>query len=572
MSPPLVLKVTPVLEVGNRDVEMGNPGSPPAQPDDVDMAISPSPSSRHSTQRDDSQMRQQAQDIDVPMHSPSPAPAPNRFARLSFLTGPTPPRRWSAPKGTSEGPLSLIYSDEDQEDEDREDATPGGSKNRRDGSANEKARLPFVALNGRSPLAMAVTTRSGTGAGGSSDKPASTSNSSSPASASGKSSRRRSSGKHAPAVAKLMASRPPKEHFIATTRAPSINDQTDVSAAASNENVPQRSKGKQRESLAEEMARAECGVPRGAVKAHIPSVGGEKPEAEGSESDGEEEEEAADVSPDPEDQVERAEVASKVVLPTASSSRMSSGTPSQGDGVGGRIQSNFDRLPSSRGSRSRVTVVQHQPSPQVAGHLEDDNRPHLGPNVVEITSTDPRAAARAAAILKVHHRYIERGWTADGDRTAPQSSSFGAEFDRSVRKQVHRSETSTLGRRSKGSWETEVTMRSGVAENDDMLEGLLHDAEQKVTPLPRASSRSTERHLRQPTVEGSVQSARSSYRPDFVTWGKQDWRNLEKVLIRMRRAHVDEGGQDDVDPEEVAERMMQKCGLDVLDGEGDWDW
>ncbi|ETS65327.1 hypothetical protein PaG_00056 [Moesziomyces aphidis] len=61
--------------------------------------------------------------------------------------------------------------------------------------------------------------------------------------------------------------------------------------------------------------------------------------------------------------------------------------------------------------------------------------------IVEISSLDPRAAARATAILKLFHKYVDEGWISAGDMDATGASSATGERMRRVVDAIRRADT-----------------------------------------------------------------------------------------------------------------------------------
>lgn len=614
------------------DMKMASPGrttpvKSPSRGADTDVAMaSPTPARRRADLLSSAGRLPSLSESDARTTvEPSPVPVP--FGRLSFNAEPTPLRRWSAARGTSEGPLSVVYSSGDEDDartalETSENAAPINFEARLKPATPqasvlpEKDRVPFAALNALAPapaditVAMAVITRSGAG-GRIIDSPAS-SPASSRSSPRGRTSRAK---KDVPDVAELMASRPlPGEVKTAVRRRSSKPRSSDI--APVDEPLPSTgNKRAGRESLAEEIARAEFSVPRGAVKGRIRAAEGAEGQADASNTEQATAEAAEprpilgtevdivteenivgtanlDERPNEEGQppaapgvpeLEAQEASAETTLSRENTS--TDGGPDRGiDDLAFQGDDSAECSVQERSASRHAAPVagpsftsstsRRAPSRLLALAEEGPSHRVIGSRIVEITSTDPRAAARAAAILKVHHRYIERGWTAEGDDTTHDESILALELDRSVRKEIQVSESGTVGRRSKSSWESQGTTRTDLC-GDKELESLLHDAERDFvdrSTLLASTPHLADRHLRQPSIDASVRSSRAPYEPDFVAWGKQDWRALETVLRRMRRAHTAAGQQGDVDPEEVAERMLQKCGLDVLEGEGEWDW
>ncbi|WFD35086.1 hypothetical protein MCUN1_001935 [Malassezia cuniculi] len=162
---------------------------------------------------------------------------------------------------------------------------------------------------------------------------------------------------------------------------------------------------------------------------------------------------------------------------------------------------------------------------------------------VEVSSIDPFAAARAAAILKVHHQYIDEGWLAQR--------------------------------------QTESTS----------LHGLLADAEQSLrhvapatpaaqvpgTPwVPGAFTPRSARRAR----NGAPRIASHALRPQAQAgrWSQDAWVQLDMQLRGYLRECVDESADDaalrsavlQVDADEVIMRFLDSQGLEPEDLTGDW--
>lgn len=133
--------------------------------------------------------------------------------------------------------------------------------------------------------------------------------------------------------------------------------------------------------------------------------------------------------------------------------------------------------------------------------------------VVEISSTDPKAAARAAAILKVYHEYVEQGLS--------------------------------------------VPLRQDVDEEEgvDGLRGVWENAVDEVSFFVGGSK--------------GVGEESESETVDVGNWSKLDWRRLDKVFVEVsRKAKRD--GKEVFGGEEVVERFLEREGLVEEDCEGAW--
>ncbi|GAA5857728.1 hypothetical protein JCM1840_000886 [Sporobolomyces johnsonii] len=169
--------------------------------------------------------------------------------------------------------------------------------------------------------------------------------------------------------------------------------------------------------------------------------------------------------------------------------------------------------------------------------------------VIEIFSTDARAAARAAAILKVHHKYVEQGIESEG-------KGKGKEVVRHEDRQEEDEEDE---------------------DDEEELRTLLLDAEDEVREtIPRARSRaeapstsSAQGRSRTVSVESTSTSARFSVVGE--RWTSREWRGLEQTLVELTKRKRKEGGGE-VEGEEVVEVFLEKWGVQREECRGDWEW
>jgi len=178
--------------------------------------------------------------------------------------------------------------------------------------------------------------------------------------------------------------------------------------------------------------------------------------------------------------------------------------------------------------------------------------------VIEITSTDPRAAARAAAILKVHHKYVEQGFTAVDAARAAASAFDAAEA---------------------------AGEQDGDSEDDEELRTLLLDAEDELRDQAPHAARSASAS----TVAPSMTSAAVA----GVRWTSHEWRKLEQALVelgrRQRRATSAASSMgarsmrsesiamasvigDECEPEAVVEAFLRSVGVTREQCVGEWAW
>lgn len=191
--------------------------------------------------------------------------------------------------------------------------------------------------------------------------------------------------------------------------------------------------------------------------------------------------------------------------------------------------------------------------------------------VIEISSTDAHAAARAAAILKVYHKYVEQGVEAVDLEQLVAAEQAGAAFDRIVAPR-------DLSQRDDHDDEEEEELRT-----------LLLDAEDEVRDLVPGLI-----NTRAPTEVCAPASFDRDSTPAEAprTWTSRDWRRLEQALVEVSRrrlraasvltttttgmsmtseaiANASVTGEE-VDPEDVIEAFLWKWKVDPDSLEGDW--
>ncbi|GAA5864262.1 hypothetical protein JCM3774_001273 [Rhodotorula dairenensis] len=200
--------------------------------------------------------------------------------------------------------------------------------------------------------------------------------------------------------------------------------------------------------------------------------------------------------------------------------------------------------------------------------------------VIEISSTDAHAAARAAAILKVYHKYVEQGVEAVDLERLVAAEQAGAAFDASV-------------------------AAEGVAEADEEeeeeLRTLLHDAEEEVRELvPRQGSvGSTEPilsglHALPASRQSDSTATSTSVGATPAPWTSREWRRLEQALVevgrrRQRAASAVSGAStsmsmtseaiasasvtgEDVEPDAVIETFLRKWSIPKIALHDQWSW
>ncbi|GAA5912337.1 hypothetical protein JCM5296_006839 [Sporobolomyces johnsonii] len=196
--------------------------------------------------------------------------------------------------------------------------------------------------------------------------------------------------------------------------------------------------------------------------------------------------------------------------------------------------------------------------------------------VIEISSTDARAAARAAAILKVYHKYVEQGISSEGkgkgkevvrhaDRQE-EDEEDGDDDEEELRTLLLDAEDEVR--------ETIPRARSvSFVDEADGASSARHVAEEQ-TPSPTTSQRaeapsisSTQGRSRTVSVEST--SARSSVVGE--RWTSREWRGLEQTLVELTKRKRKEGGGE-VEGEEVIEVFLEKWDVQREECRGDWEW
>lgn len=186
------------------------------------------------------------------------------------------------------------------------------------------------------------------------------------------------------------------------------------------------------------------------------------------------------------------------------------------------------------------------------------------PSMVAVSSVDPRAAARAAAILKMHHNWIENGILPDGSRVGTPGPR-----DRSRARSLGALETPRSARRRSVHETPHHSRFSDSIESSRLIskEELLHEAELELvasrsrpgtpfaadspmrhipgawaatprgrTPKRKRDSDEQERGEAQPGLEAPFQhhsrydSSTYEGNVDGRSWTKRDWKHLEKVF------------------------------------------
>ncbi|EJT47154.1 hypothetical protein A1Q1_04147 [Trichosporon asahii var. asahii CBS 2479] len=219
------------------------------------------------------------------------------------------------------------------------------------------------------------------------------------------------------------------------------------------------------------------------------------------------------------------------------------------------------------------------------------------PSMVAVSSIDPRAAARAAAILKMHHHWVENGIMPDGSRVGTPGPQ-----ERSRARSIGALETPQTTR-PRGAHETPHSRFFDSIESSRLIskEELLHEAELELvgtsksrpgTPFaadspmrhipgawaatPRGRTpkrkRDSDEHTEgepQPTLETPFQphprydSSTYEGNVDGRSWTKRDWKYLEKTFKYLASKAEGPG----VNFEAVVDAFLKQTGKEPV---GEW--
>lgn len=163
-------------------------------------------------------------------------------------------------------------------------------------------------------------------------------------------------------------------------------------------------------------------------------------------------------------------------------------------------------------------------------------------NVVQVSSADPMAAARAAAILKVHHQYIQDGHWPAGISPSPP-----------------------------------IAARSASEDGERVLDELLREAELEVSTMRAAEQSAVGEISAEVSTDveesklGNISAARVIRQPPsrLGIWTKHDWRELEQCFIDERRRT--NRLREELDPKEVVKLYLESQQMTAEDCVGEWD-
>ncbi|WVQ79870.1 hypothetical protein IAT38_001970 [Cryptococcus sp. DSM 104549] len=193
-------------------------------------------------------------------------------------------------------------------------------------------------------------------------------------------------------------------------------------------------------------------------------------------------------------------------------------------------------------------------------------------SVVEVTSLDPRAAARAAAILRLNHEYIERGILPSSQDPNASSSSMRKSISRiDKRELLHEAELELVAQRRSRSISTSRASDAGEWVNparDDLEREMRQAREASVMTFrtedypvpggymktPGTAKRLRSQHRghrarashaddsRTPTAKskGKGKERAGASGKDKSAWGVAEWKRLEKVYRAEKEAWIKE--------------------------------
>ncbi|TYJ51424.1 hypothetical protein B9479_008002 [Cryptococcus floricola] len=174
-------------------------------------------------------------------------------------------------------------------------------------------------------------------------------------------------------------------------------------------------------------------------------------------------------------------------------------------------------------------------------------------SIVEISSKDPQAAARAAALLKMNHKYIEYGILTSATEQAKEAS-FASSSSHRVDKRdlLYEAELDLVSQRRSRSrsrscapreWEEtrgerEMSVMSFRTDDFPVPGGFVKTPMKRPrSPLPPSTL--TRYHSNTAQVDASVAARRSRSRSNKA-WGVHDWKRLEKAFKLNKEAWLKE--------------------------------
>ena len=217
--------------------------------------------------------------------------------------------------------------------------------------------------------------------------------------------------------------------------------------------------------------------------------------------------------------------------------------------------------------------------------------------VIEISSTDAKAAARAAAILKVYHKYVEQGIEGglardeasrivrDAERKGLEAEAEEADVEeeseeeeelRTLLLDAEEEVRETFGAAREGSIGFVEQAQDDEEEEEEVRSVLLSSGSSNRSQSPstsqhaQPSSVASQSHARSRSVSNDSASGLSSVVGE--KWTSQEWRRLEQSLVELKRRIRSKSEHREPESEEVVEAFLKKWGVSKEECQGDWEW
>ncbi|GAA5969091.1 hypothetical protein JCM3765_003435 [Sporobolomyces pararoseus] len=221
--------------------------------------------------------------------------------------------------------------------------------------------------------------------------------------------------------------------------------------------------------------------------------------------------------------------------------------------------------------------------------------------VIEISSTDAKAAARAAAILKVYHKYVEQG--IEGSLARDEASRVIREAEKNGQEAAEGEESDEEEELRTLLLDAEEEVREtfgrglSVGSSEESISELPHAQLQKPATSEEEEEEDDEEeevrsvllsnHSRSPSVSQRASSSDSAAQSDTHShartrsisglssvvgekWTSQEWRRLEQSLVELKRRT--KGERKEIDSTEVVEAFLTRWGVSKEECQGDWEW
>ncbi|KAJ9115918.1 hypothetical protein QFC22_005061 [Naganishia vaughanmartiniae] len=193
---------------------------------------------------------------------------------------------------------------------------------------------------------------------------------------------------------------------------------------------------------------------------------------------------------------------------------------------------------------------------------------------VSVSSEDPRAAARAAALLKLHHRYLNEGPVND-DKSISESgpskiNSRISPSKRRISQYFHSAEEASSLTLPQLLQEAELELVDTSALNEQVPSRLVTQGLSTVySPFPMPGSWSA--------IGRNINNARHPQkgRVDFSQWSIEDWKDLERCYKRVYKQKLtsrdrNKESWDLGNSAEVIDRLCKLKGMVAADLRGEW--